>query len=107
MHDMQAVPADLRQFIVSFDAFDAAWKQSEALTGAYLLRLFKQHLHAEANAEEGLLLCCFQDSFQQAGVFQRLHGIRECAHTGQNNAGSIREVIQCAGNFIVIAQKIE
>ena len=104
---MQAVPADLRQFIVSFDAFDAARQQAETLAGAYLLRLFKQHLHAEANAEEGLLLCCVQDGFQQAGVFQRLHGIRECAHTGQDNTRSTCKVVWCAGDFIVIAQKIE
>ena len=105
--DLQPVPADLRQLQFGWDAADPPRQQPQPLTGPHFVRLLKQHLHPQTNAEKGLFRRRSQHRIGQPGSMQCIHRIRECTDAGQDHTGCPFDDRRAVRDLILAAQKIQ
>ena len=95
--DVDGVPADLRHFqaLVAEVGSQRAYlprHEAKAVVLAVLVALFKQQLHPEADAEEGLLRRFFLDDRYKAGGLKFCHRVPEGAHARQDEPVSGADV---------------
>ena len=95
--DVDGVPADLRHFQalvaeVGSQRADLPRHEAKAVVLAVLVALFKQQLHPEADAEEGLLRRFSPDDRYKAGDLKFCHRVPEGAHARQDEPVSGADV---------------
>lgn len=95
-HDLQLVPADLRNLMTGFfrEAHDFAAENAEASrAGIEFLATLKQRLITDANAEKGFAgLDVFFGGFEQTLLPERMNAIIERADAGEHEAGGVADL---------------
>ena len=102
-YDVQGVPADLRYlegfvFQVRLQRADLAFDKAQALMLAVLIAFFKEQLHSQADAQQGLLRRLLPDDRHQAGGRELVHGIAKGTHPRQDEPVSLADGLCIGGH---------
>ena len=102
-YDVQGVPADLRHlegfvFQVRLQRADLAFDKAQALMFAVLIAFFKEQLHSQADAQQGLLRRLLPDDRHQTGGRELVHGIAKGTHPRQDEPVGLADGLCIGGH---------
>ncbi|CDN44800.1 hypothetical protein BN871_FO_00040 [Paenibacillus sp. P22] len=97
--EIQAVPAHMRNLVVSLETYDPARQQAKPFMAAMLLALGEQQLHAEADAEQRLARSRVSPRcIVHAGLPQIGHRIPKSADAGKDGGIRFKNLVPVRGH---------